>query len=81
MTPRHGRGEVGEFFAALAHDTFHDFQVLGLLSGVDDVAARIVVEVTVASGGRYRDEALHWWRLRDDGKAGVTRPALVQPHP
>lgn len=67
LAPRRGPDGVAEFFGVLATCTFHDFEVLGLLVGDDEVIARIVAEFSLPSGGRLRDEELHWWRFDERG--------------
>jgi hypothetical protein len=54
-----GTGEVLEI---------HDFKVLALMEGGNDVCAKIEIEFTVkATGKRTRDEELHLWTFDDKG--------------
>lgn len=65
---RVGASGVAEFFAAVAELDIHHFQVLGLLTGRDQVAAEILIDASTPAGGRFRDEELHLWTLSDDGR-------------
>ncbi|MBL7497372.1 nuclear transport factor 2 family protein [Frankia sp. CNm7] len=67
LAPRRGRAGVAEFFTLIGGYTFHDFAVLGLLSGDDAVAARIRVAFTMPGGGTVEDEEIHLWVLDEHG--------------
>ena len=73
FTPRRGHAGVVEFFAELAVYTVHDFQVLDIMSGAQQVVAQIVIELTTPSGGRLRDEELHLWTFGPDGLVTTMR--------
>jgi ketosteroid isomerase-like protein len=73
LAPRRGRAGAGEFFALLGAYTLHSFAVLGLLSGDDEVVARVEIDVSLPSGGRLRDEELHWWRFDAAGRVTALR--------
>lgn len=71
--PRRGHAQVAEFFAVLTGYTVHDFQVQALMAGDGHVVAKILIELTHPSGGRYRDEELHLWTFGRDGKITALR--------
>jgi ketosteroid isomerase-like protein len=67
LQPRIGRDGVAEFFAAIGAMEFHAFEVRRLAAADDLVVADILIDVTLPSGGRMRDEELHAWRFDADG--------------
>ncbi len=72
LLPRKGKAQAGEFFEALSQNLkITEFQVLGLMSGGDQVAAELVVEAETRDGKRHRDEEVHLWSFDAQGK--VTR--------
>jgi ketosteroid isomerase-like protein len=73
MAPRRGVNQVADFFAAAAELTIHDFRVGDVLVGADKVAVTVVMDATVPSGGRYRDEEVHLWTLGADGRVTALR--------
>jgi uncharacterized protein len=68
LAPRRGRDGVGEFFAHVGTWTVHDFAVLSLMAGGNQVAAEIVIDATTHTGGHFRDEELHLWTFDDEGR-------------
>jgi uncharacterized protein len=68
LAARRGKAGAAEFFAVVATMQIHDFQVLSIMSGGSQVAAEFVIEATVASGRRFRDEEMHLWTFNDAGK-------------
>jgi ketosteroid isomerase-like protein len=68
---RTGPDGAAEFFAAVGAWEIHEFAVLSMMAGGDQVAVEIVMDATPAGGSRYRDEEIHLWTFGDDGK--VTR--------
>jgi uncharacterized protein len=68
LQARTGRDGVAEFFAHVAEMDLHAFEVRGLAAGDDLVVADILIDVTLASGGRVRDEELHLWRFDAEGR-------------
>ncbi len=73
LQPRTGRDGAAEFFAVIAPLTFHGFEVLGLAASDDMVVAEIRIDVSMPSGGRLRDEELHFWRFDADGRVCAMR--------
>jgi len=73
MTPRHGKGEVGEFFAVAGQMKITDLQVLSMMEGGNQVAVEFVLETDLPTfgGGHYRDEEIHLWTFNDAGQ--ITR--------
>jgi uncharacterized protein len=68
LQPRTGRDGVAEFFAVVGGITFNAFEVRGLAAGDGLVVADVLIDVTLATGGRMRDEELHLWRFDADGR-------------
>lgn len=79
LQPHRGKAGVLEFFAIAEQFTIHEFQVLSLLSGGNQVVAEVVIDTTVPSGARHRDEELHLWTFDDTGK--IVRPRQPPPAP
>ena len=71
MLPRSGPDGVAEFFGVVGAMEVESFAVLGLMAGGNQVAAEVEIAVRLPEGGRYRDQELHLWTFRDDGK--ITR--------
>ena len=65
---RRGKAGAGEFFAVAAQLQIHDFTVLSLMGGGNQVAVEVLIDATAPGGGRYRDEELHLWTFNGDGK-------------
>lgn len=69
LISRRGKAGVGEFFASMTAVDLHDFQVLNLMAGGNQVAASVVIEFTVkATGKRLRDEEIHLWTFDKSGE-------------
>ena len=67
LRARRGKAGVLEFFTIAGQFTIHEFRVLSLLSGGNQVAAEVVIDTTVPTGVRYRDEELHLWTFDETG--------------
>jgi ketosteroid isomerase-like protein len=67
---QHRRGKAGalDFFALAGQFTMHEFQVLSLLAGGNQVVAEVLIDATVPTGARYRDEELHLWTFDASGQ-------------
>jgi uncharacterized protein len=66
---RDGRDGVAAFFGSLGVMEIHDFQVLNMMEGGNQVAATIKMDFTVKeTGERVRDEEIHLWTFDDEGK-------------
>ena len=68
LRARRGKAGALEFFAIAGQFKIHEFQVLSLLAGGNQVVAEVVIDATVQPGVRYRDEELHLWTFDDAGK-------------
>jgi ketosteroid isomerase-like protein len=68
LLERDGKAGAEEFFRITGKFEIHEFRVVSLLGGGNQVAAEVVIDATVPTGRRYRDEELHVWTLNDDGK-------------
>jgi ketosteroid isomerase-like protein len=68
LQPGTGREAVAAFFSVVGGMTIHAFEVRGLAAGDGLVVADVLIDVTLASGGRLRDEELHLWRFDADGR-------------
>jgi uncharacterized protein len=71
LQPRTGPAGVADFFGAVAEFDIHAFQVGDRLTSDTKVAVQVVIEASIPSGGRFRDEELHLWTL--DGAGRVVR--------
>ena len=71
--PINGKAGVPGFFEIMGTYTFHDLNVIDLYSSADAVVARVALDYTMPSGGRYRDEQLHLWTYGPDGKVVALR--------
>ena len=67
LMPRTGKEGVLQFFGIVGAFQFHEFNVRSLMNGGNHVVAEVVLDVTVPSGVRYRDEELHFWTFDDEG--------------
>ena len=65
---RHGKAGAAEFFGFAAQMTIHDFQVLSIMAGGNQVAVEFVIDADVPGGGHFRDEEMHLWTFNDAGK-------------
>jgi ketosteroid isomerase-like protein len=74
--PFHGRDSLGGFFSAMGANTFHQLDVRDVIVDGDRAVARVALEYTMPSGGRYRDEQLHLWTFDDQGKIVAIRHFL-----
>ena len=72
----HGRDNLGPFFESMGANTFHQLDVRQVIADGDTCVARVALEYTMPSGGRYRDEQLHLWSFRPDGKVVALRHFL-----
>jgi len=69
MKPRRGREGVADFFRLIGEFRVHDFQVLSIMAGGNQVAAEFVFEADAPPHGRrYRDEEIHLWTFNDQGQ-------------
>jgi ketosteroid isomerase-like protein len=73
LLPRAGKDETRQFFAVVGGFTFHEFQILSLMEGGNQVVAELIVDATVQSGTRFRDEELHLWTFDESGKVARFR--------
>jgi ketosteroid isomerase-like protein len=66
---RKGREGVADFFKSLDTMKFHTFQVRNLLSGGNQVAAEVFVEIEfMPSGKRISDEEIHLFNFDSSGE-------------
>jgi ketosteroid isomerase-like protein len=68
LLARRGKAGALEFLGIVGTLKIHDFQVLSLLAGGNQVVAEVVIDATVPTGVRFRDEELHLWTFDDSGK-------------
>jgi ketosteroid isomerase-like protein len=68
FVPQHDHTGVLEFFTVMSGYTFHNLEVREVITGDDVAVARVALDLTMPSGGRFRDEQLHLWRFGPDGK-------------
>ncbi len=71
LAAKHGAADVVSFFELIGTFQFHDFRVLSVMAGGNQVAAEIAVDIELPGGARFRDEEMHLWTFDEQGK--VTR--------
>jgi ketosteroid isomerase-like protein len=71
LAAMNGPAEVVSFFELVGKFKFHDFRVLSVMAGGNQVAAEIAVDIELPSGARFRDEEMHLWTFDEQGQ--VTR--------
>jgi ketosteroid isomerase-like protein len=72
--PREGRKGAAAFFDSLGVMEIHDFQVINLMEGGNQIAATVRMDFTVKdTGERVRDEEIHLWTFDQDGKVSRMR--------
>jgi ketosteroid isomerase-like protein len=74
--PFRGRDQLGGFFEAMGACTFSQLDVRDVIADGDRAVARVALEYTLPSGGRYRDEQLHLWTFDGEGKIIAIRHFL-----
>jgi uncharacterized protein len=73
LVSRRGRAGAEAFFQSVGSWTFQEFTVRDILASEQRVAVMVVVEATLPSGKRFRDEELHLWTFDDEGKISEFR--------
>ena len=69
MKARRGKEGVADFFRLISEFKVHDFQVLSVMGGGNQVAAEFIFEADAPPHGRhYRDEEIHLWTFDDQGR-------------
>lgn len=77
MAKRVGPAGTLEFFKIIGKFAIHDFKVLSMMAGDDQVAVCCSIDATVpTTGKRYRDEEIHLWTFNAAGKVGRFRHYL-----
>lgn len=68
--PFRGRADVQEFFTTLGRDLeFHSFEPVSFLTGGNEVATRVLMELTVRkTGRRIRLESMHHFTFDAQGR-------------
>ena len=65
---RTGKDGVQAFFEIVGTFRIDEFRVLSMMSGGNQVAAEVVIDATLPTGGHYRDEEVHLWTFDVAGK-------------
>lgn len=68
MAPRQGKAGVMAWLQVFGQMKLHDFQVLALMEGGNQVASEIEIDAETPTGGRYRDQEIILWTFNDAGK-------------
>ena len=68
LLPRKGPEEVAKFFETLAQMKFHEFEVISMIEGGNQVAVEVRLDMELPNGTRIRDEEIHLWTLAGVGK-------------
>jgi ketosteroid isomerase-like protein len=80
LVPRHGRAQVGEFFASLAAIEIRRFEPFAFLQDETRVAVMIRLEAAVRATSRtVRDLEVHLWTFGEGGRVKAFRH-LVDTH-
>lgn len=67
LQPRTGRAGVQEFFQVIGQWKFHQFSVLSIMEGQNQVAAEIELEIEMPGGSRFREKEIHLTTFGPDG--------------
>lgn len=67
LLPRKGRAGAREFFEVIGQWTFHQFSVVSIMEGENQVAAEIEVEIELPGGRRFREKEMHLVTFSQDG--------------
>jgi ketosteroid isomerase-like protein len=73
LQPKRGKAGVAEFFKVVGQFQIHDFKVLSISVGDRTAVGEAVIDATVPTGRRYRDEELHLWKFDSIGKVVLFR--------
>ena len=74
LQERHGKEGVLAFFQVMGGLRVHDFRVLSLMAGGNQVAAEFEIEFEApATGRRLRDQEIHLWTFNDQGQVSRLR--------
>lgn len=74
LQERHGKEGVLAFFQVMGGLRVHDFRVLSLMAGGNQVAAEFEIEFeSPATGRRLRDQEIHLWTFNDQGQVSRLR--------
>lgn len=73
LTPRVGKAQLGEFFAAFGGCELHFFEVLDLMSSDDQVAVHVHLAYTTPAGNPVEDDEIHRWTFDADGRAASVK--------
>jgi len=76
LQARTGPAQVREFFRILADFQYHEFRLVSLMVGDNKVAAEVVLELTMPTGHRVRDEHVHLFTFNDAGQIVAARQYL-----
>jgi ketosteroid isomerase-like protein len=68
LLAKKGKSAVTGFFEVVGQMQIHDFKVLSMMVGDNQVAVEVQIDATSPSGGRYQDEELHLWSFNAAGK-------------
>lgn len=68
LLPRTGRDGAAAFFQVVGTQLrIHDFRVLALMEGENQVAAEVTIDAELIGGGRFQDEEIHLWTFDAGG--------------
>lgn len=70
LAERSGKAGVQAFFEVVGGGfEIHDFQVLGMMAGGNQVAVTVLMDATMRATGKHlRDEELHVWTFDEAGQ-------------
>jgi len=68
-----GKAAAGAFFEVVGTMQINEFRVLGMLENGNQVAVEVLLDATLPSGKRLRDEELHLWDFSAAGQVSRMR--------
>jgi ketosteroid isomerase-like protein len=68
LVGRTGPQGAAEFFSIIGRMKFHDFRVLNVLAGGNEVAGVVEMDAEMPDGGRLRDQEMHLFTFNAAGK-------------
>jgi len=68
LKKRHGRDGAREFFEIVGTMKFHQFSVLSIMEGENQVASEVEVDTELPGGTRFREQEIHLFTFGPDGQ-------------
>ena len=68
LKKRHGRDGAREFFEIVGTMKFHQFSVLSIMEGENQVASEVELDIELPGGTRFREQEIHLFTFGPDGQ-------------